>query len=87
MVTTWFRGREPDENRTDLDLGPLDVFTVGYVRDLLMTSDARLGVGGDVTGYLVPENFREAYGAPVSFLVFLRYRPGNNGRAAVAHVH
>ncbi len=49
-------------------------------------SDARFGVGGDVTGYLVPDNLREAYGAPVSFHVFLRYRPGG-GRAAVTHVH
>ena len=35
----------------------------------------RFGVGGDVTGYLVPDNSARAYGAPVSFHVFLRYRP------------
>jgi hypothetical protein len=33
--------------------------TIGYVRDRWTASDARLGVGGDVTGYLVPENLRE----------------------------
>ncbi len=65
----------------------IGAFTLGYVRDLLITSDARLGVGGDVTGYIVPENLREAYGSPVSFHVFLRYRPGNTSRAAVTHVH
>ena len=47
----------------------------------------RFGVGGDVTGYLVPDNLREAYGAPVSFHVFLRYRRGQAGRAGVTHVH
>ena len=61
--------------------------TAGYVRDLWTTPDAGLGVGGDVTGYLVPENLREAYGAPVSFHVFLHYRRGPAGRAGVTHVH
>jgi hypothetical protein len=61
--------------------------TIGYVRDLLIVSDSRLGVGGDLTGYLVPDNLREAYGRPVSVHVFLRYRPGHAGRAAVTHVH
>jgi len=61
--------------------------TVGYVRDLWTANDARFGVGGDVTGYLVPDNLRDAYGTPVSFHVFLRYRPGYAGRAGVTHVH
>jgi hypothetical protein len=61
--------------------------TFGYVRDLWTATDARLGIGGDVTGYLVPENLREAYGSPVSFHVFLRYRPGQDGGAGVTHVH
>ena len=42
-----------------------------------------LGIGGDVTGYLVPDNLSESYGSPVSFHVFLRYR----GRAGTVHVH
>lgn len=54
---------------------------------IFVTSDARLGVGGDATGYLVPDNLQEAYGSPVSFHVFLRYRPGKQYRAAVTHVH
>lgn len=61
--------------------------TVGYVRELWSVSDARLGVGGDVTGYLVPANLRESYGSPVSFHVFLRYRPGRGRGAGVTHVH
>jgi hypothetical protein len=60
--------------------------TIGYVRDLWTASDARFGVGGDVTAYLVPENLRDPYGAPVSFHVFLRDRSGHAGRAAVTHV-
>jgi hypothetical protein len=60
--------------------------TLGYVRDLWTVSDARFGVGGDVTGYLAPDNLRESYGAPVSFHVFLRYRP-TRANAGVTHVH
>jgi hypothetical protein len=61
--------------------------TAGYVRDVWTTPGARVGIGGDLTGYLVPDNLREAYGRPVSFHVFLRYRPGQDGRAGITHVH
>jgi len=61
--------------------------TIGYVRDFLMTSDGRIGLGGDVTGYLVPDNLREAYGSPVSFHVFVRYRGAPARNAGVPHVH
>jgi hypothetical protein len=61
--------------------------TVGFVRDVWTTPAARVGVGGDVTGYLVPDNLREAYGSPRSFHLFLRYRPERNSRAGVTHVH
>jgi len=60
--------------------------TIGYVRDFWMVNETRLGIGGDVTGYAVPANLRDAYGTPVSFHVFLRYRPGHAGRT-VTHVH
>jgi hypothetical protein len=40
-------------------------------------------VGGDITGYLVPDNLEESYGAPVSFHVFLRYA----GRAGAPMNH
>jgi hypothetical protein len=61
--------------------------TIGYVRDLMSMLDGRIGVGADVTGYLVPANLRFAYGSPASFHVFLRYRGGQVGRTAVTHVH
>ena len=52
----------------------VSALTVGYVRDLTNQSWGKVGVGGDVTGYLVPDNLSESYGSPVSFHVFLRYR-------------
>jgi hypothetical protein len=61
--------------------------TLGYVRELWTSPDRRIGVGGDVTGYLVPDNLQEAYGSPASFHVFLRYRRGSDGGTAVTHVH
>jgi hypothetical protein len=61
--------------------------TLGFVRDVAMTAAGRFGVGADVTGYLVPDNLQDAYGAPASFHVFVRYRRGNDGRAGVTHVH
>ena len=61
--------------------------TMGYVRNFWTTPDARIGIGGDVTGYLVPDNLREPYGSPVSFHVFLRYRRGPEGLTGVTHVH
>lgn len=48
--------------------------TVGYVHDFVSQTWGRIGVGGDVTGYLVPDNLSESYGSPVSFHIFLRYR-------------
>jgi hypothetical protein len=92
-------GRVESVAKDILDAGfhPLGVFhrhrqsqvgalTLGYVRDVWTASDARFGVGGDVTGYLVPDNLGDAYGAPVSFHVFLRYRPAR-ANAGVTHVH
>ena len=66
----------------------ISALTVGYVRDLASQSWGRLGIGGDVTGYLVPDNLSEAYGSPVSFHVFLRYRgifPSGAGGAQRPH--
>jgi hypothetical protein len=62
-------------------------FTIGYIRDLWTVNNSRLGIGGDVTGYLVPDNLRDAYGSPVSFHIFLRYRPGRGDHPGVTHVH
>jgi hypothetical protein len=58
-------------------------FTGGYVRDVAAPAWGTFGVGGDITGYIVPDNLKESYGAPVSFHVFVRYR----GKAGAVHAH
>ena len=52
---------------------PVGALTLGYVADVATKSFGRFGIGGDVTGYLVPENLEEPYGTPWSFHVFLRF--------------
>lgn len=64
---------------------PVTAITMGYVRDLRQHRWATIGVGADVTGYVVPVNLDEAYGAPVSFHAFVRYR--FTGGASLPHVH
>jgi hypothetical protein len=61
----------------------VSALTIGYVRDLVSHSWGTFGVGGDVTGYLVPANLSDSYGTPASFHVFVRYR----GRAGAMHIH
>jgi hypothetical protein len=48
--------------------------TIGYVREILQSRAGAFGLGGDITGYLVPDNLREGYGSPLSFHAFVRYR-------------
>ena len=61
----------------------VSALTLGYVRDLATPAWGSFGLGGDITGYLVPENLSESYGHPLSFHVFLRYR----GQAGRVHSH
>jgi len=52
-------------------------FTVGGVRDLVVSSKVRLGFGADVTFYHVPDGLKPIYGSsPSSFHLFIRVRPG-----------
>ena len=61
--------------------------TLGYVRDVLRGARfGRVGIGADITGYRVPSNLQEPYGAPVSFHAFLRYH-GSRGATTATHVH
>ena len=57
--------------------------TLGYVREVLQTRVGAFGVGGDITGYVVPPNLQDSYGRPVSFHLFVRYRL----RPDMQHVH
>jgi hypothetical protein len=57
--------------------------TLGAVRDVARWRGFEIGVGGDVTGYVVPDALSPAYGShPTSFHLFLRVRPpaGHMGR-------
>jgi hypothetical protein len=56
--------------------------TLGYVFDVLQSAKGTIGVGGDLTAYRVDPNLRDNYGAPLSFHVFLRYRPGRSIHAS-----
>ena len=59
--------------------------TAGYVRDWWRGSGGAIGIGGDVTGHLVPANLEDSYGLPVSFHAFARYRFPQ--RAGQLHIH
>jgi hypothetical protein len=57
--------------------------TLGTVREVTRWRGFEIGVGGDVTGYVVPDALRSSYGShPTSFHLFLRVRPpaGHMGR-------
>lgn len=61
----------------------VSALTLGYQRDVAAASFGRLTAGGDLTGYLVPDNLSESYGKPWSFHVFLRF----HGRAGARMTH
>jgi hypothetical protein len=63
----------------------IGALTLGYLREVASRAVGTFAVGGDVTGYLVPRNLKESYGAPWSFHAYLRY----HGRAGARsdHVH
>lgn len=51
--------------------------TAGYARDVYASEVVRVGLGFDVTGYLVPQELQPIYGSnPVSFMFNIRIRPG-----------
>jgi hypothetical protein len=56
-------------------LSRVGALTGGYVFDAVQSRAGRVGIGGDVSVYRVPSNLAENYGTPVSFHLFLRYRP------------
>jgi hypothetical protein len=63
----------------------VSAFTAGFLRNVVSRSFGNFGIGGDITGYLVPDNLEESYGSPVSYHVYLRYS-GRFG-ARMTHVH
>jgi uncharacterized cupredoxin-like copper-binding protein len=62
---------DPREGET-FQVGKL---TVGYVHDFLSESHLRIGVGGLVSGYSLPDELHSAYGSsPTSFMLFARIK-------------
>ena len=79
---TTFYGRLETAQKETLP-SAVTALTVGAVRDVTKWRGYEIGVGGDVTGYAVPDAARPAYGShPISFHVFMRVRPpaGHMGR-------
>ncbi|MEO8076619.1 MAG: hypothetical protein ABI818_09845 [Acidobacteriota bacterium] len=77
-------GRHPRGFTHFHPLSKVGALTAGYVRDLHAARSGRYGVGGDVTVYRVPRNLQSNYGTgPLSFHVFLRYRPS----VRMTHTH
>ena len=55
----------------------IGAYTFGGVRDLVQNRAWQMGLGADVTWYSKPSVLDAAYGEhPVSFQIFLRFRPG-----------
>jgi hypothetical protein len=63
----------------------IGAYTFGGVRDLVQNKAWQMGLGADLTFYSKPGLLGAAYGnAPVSFQIFLRFRPG---KAEGHHAH
>jgi hypothetical protein len=55
----------------------IGAYTFGGVRDLIQNQQWQLGLGADITFYSKPAALDPVYGnRPVSFRIFLRFRPG-----------
>ena len=76
-------GRHPSGVVHFHPLSRVGALTGGYVFDAVQTQAGRLGIGGDVSVYRVPSNLADNYGGPVSFHLFLRYRPSGDRLHAV----
>jgi hypothetical protein len=68
-----------------IQISKVAALTLGYVRDLAMSSWGRFGVGGDFTAYRTSADLFDPYGYPRSFHLFFRWRPVPP--AAGAHIH
>jgi hypothetical protein len=63
----------------------IGAYTFGGVRDLIQNNFWQMGLGADLTFYSKPGALNTAYGnSPVSFQIFLRFRPA---KASGHHSH
>lgn len=59
----------------------IGAYTFGGVRDFIQNEKVQVGLGADITVYSKPSVLDPRYGDnPVSFRVFLRFRPGKMGQ-------
>lgn len=66
----------------------IGAYTFGAARDLYTTEKLRMAIGGDATVYSKPGILDAIYGSnPVSYRVFLRFRPGKTSMAGHAGPH
>ena len=66
----------------------IGAYTFGGARDFYTTEKLRVAVGGDTTFYSKPAILDSIYGSnPVSYRVFLRFRPGKMSMAGHADPH
>jgi hypothetical protein len=97
-TTVYTRVESAAKSILDVGFHPVGIFhrhrqsqvsalTAGYVRDAFQSRAGAVGLGADVTGYLVPANLKNSYGSPLSFHLFLRYRAPAPARGQESHVH
>jgi hypothetical protein len=66
--------------------------TLGYIHAITASRAGELAVGGDVSGYLVPDNLKDSYGQPWSVHLYIHYQLAAAGasrgqRTPTAHIH
>jgi hypothetical protein len=52
----------------------IKALTLGYSRDVFDTNSVSVALGGNVTGYRIPDAIKPEYGDPHSIYLFLRLR-------------
>ncbi|MEA2338503.1 MAG: hypothetical protein QOE82_2510, partial [Thermoanaerobaculia bacterium] len=52
----------------------IKALTIGYSRDVFDVNPVTVAIGGNITGYSIPDAIKPAYGDPRSIYLFLRLR-------------
>lgn len=73
----YFKGAEVTPAIALPDIAEVGALTAGYLRDLWLQPEMRLGIGADLTAYQFPSRLEAVYGDfPLSFHVYFRLRWG-----------
>ncbi|HAX91828.1 MAG TPA: hypothetical protein DCY07_06435 [Rhodospirillaceae bacterium] len=69
-----FHGQVAFEELED-DIFPINKGSLGYIRDFEIAEHTKFGVGGLVSGHIIPDRIEPAYGKnPVSYMLFVRLK-------------